>query len=71
MHMVHSWEQHLLGLVRMKVEWLCVMAKAELRELPPTGFIEEQPLGQYGLCDWNHPGPPYFGGSCCPVPEII
>lgn len=46
--MVHSWVQH-LGLGRMKVEWLCVMAKAELGELPPTGFIEEQPLGQDGL----------------------
>ena len=37
-----------LGLVRMKVEWLGVIAKTELQEMPLSGFNGEQLLVKYG-----------------------
>lgn len=37
-----------LGLGRMKVEWLDVIAKTELQEMPLSGFSGEQLLVKYG-----------------------
>lgn len=38
-----------LGLGRMRIEWLYIIAKIGLKELPPPGLTERQPLDQDGL----------------------